>query len=130
MVAALASFLFGFGSSGGPRFDAAPLPSSFGSAPPTLSGAAELGEKIRSSLPLMHNSNPFQQYYRRAREFREGHSVKWNEGLLSDSLEATKMAFGFVFKNTVAELPLKKVVEPPVKKGLLRMGFLNPYRSA
>lgn len=56
--------------------------------------------------------------------------MKWNEGLLSDSLEASKTAIGFVFKNTVAELPLKKVVEPPVKKGLLRMGFLNPCRSA
>jgi hypothetical protein len=124
------SSLFGSGSSGGLGFDAAPLPSSFGFAPTPLSGVADLGEKIRSSLPLLYNSKPFQHYYRRARELREGHSVKWNEGLLSDSLEATKMAFGFVFKNTVAELPLKKVVEPPVKKGLLRMGFLNPYRSA
>jgi hypothetical protein len=25
---------------------------------------------------------------------------------------------------------LKKVVEPPVKKGLLRKGFLNPHQSA
>jgi len=78
--------------------DPAPLPSSFGSAPPTLSGAVELGEKIRSSLPLMHNSNHFQQYYWRARELRRGHSVKWNDGLLSDSLEASKMVANFVMR--------------------------------
>jgi len=99
---------------GGPGFVADPSPSSFGSAPPTLSGAAELGEKIRSSLPLMHNSNPFQQYYRRAREFREGHSMKWNDRLLSDSLEASKTVASFVIKNTVAELPLMKVVVLPI----------------
>lgn len=33
-------------------------------------------------------------------EIREGHSVKWNDGFLLDSLEASKMA---------AVLPLKKV---------------------
>jgi len=77
------------GSSGGPRFDTAPLPSSFGSAP-TLSRAADLGEKIHS-------------YYWRAMELREGHSVKWNEGLLSDSLKASKTAASFVIKKTVAK---------------------------
>jgi hypothetical protein len=62
--------------------------------PPPLSGAAELGEKIRSSLPVLFNSKPFRHYYRRARELRAGHSVKWNDRLLSDSLEASKMADG------------------------------------
>jgi hypothetical protein len=42
--------------------------------------------------------------------------VKWNDGFLSDSLEASK---------TAAELPLKKVAEPLVKKYFLRKGFLN-----
>jgi hypothetical protein len=87
-------------------------------APPPLSRACELGEKIRSSLPFLQNSKPFQQYYRRARELREGHSVKWNDELLSDSLEASKMTVSFVNKDTVAK--------PLVKKGLLRKGFLNP----
>jgi hypothetical protein len=62
--------------------------------PPPISGAAELGEKIRSSLPVLFNSKPFRHYYWRARELRAGHSVKWNDRLLSDSLEASKMAVG------------------------------------
>jgi hypothetical protein len=77
--------------------------------------------KIRSSPPLLLNSKPFRHYYRRARELREGHSMKWNDGFLSNSLEASK---------TAAELPLKKVAEPPVKKDFLRKGFLNSRQSA
>jgi hypothetical protein len=56
--------------------------------------------------------------------------VKWNDGLLLDSLEASKMVASFVIKTTVAELPLMKVAEPPVKKGLFRKGFLNPRQGA
>jgi hypothetical protein len=45
------------------------------SSVPSLSGAFELGKKIRSSpSPLLH-SRPFQRYFRRARELRAGHSV-------------------------------------------------------
>jgi hypothetical protein len=47
---------------------------------PSLSGAAELGEKIRSSLPSLQSTKSFQSYYRKARDLKEGHSVKWNEG--------------------------------------------------
>jgi hypothetical protein len=47
--------------------------------------------------------------------------VKWNDGFLSDSLEALK---------TAAVLLLKKVAEPPVKKYFLRKGFLNSRQSA
>jgi hypothetical protein len=43
---------------------------------PSLSGAAELGEKIRSSLPAIQSSKPLQSYYRKARDLKEGHSVK------------------------------------------------------
>lgn len=91
-------------------------------AAPPLSGASKLGEKIRSSPPLLLNSKPFRHYYQRARELREGHSVKWNNGFLLDSLEALK---------TAAELPLKKkVAKPPMKKDTLRKGFLNSRQSA
>jgi hypothetical protein len=68
---------------------------------------------------LLHISKPFEQYYWRARKLREGHSVKWNDGLLSDSQEPLKMTVGFVNKDTVAE--------PPMKKGMFRKGFLNPH---
>jgi hypothetical protein len=52
--------------------------------------------------------------------------VKWNDGLLSDSLEASKLFAGLVLnKVTGAELPMKKKTEPPVKYGLFRKGFLN-----
>jgi hypothetical protein len=88
---------------------------------PPLSGASKLGEKIRSSPPLLLNSKPFQHYYRRARELRESHSMNWNDGFRSDSLEALK---------TAVELPLKKVAEPPVKKYFLRKRFLNSRQSA
>jgi hypothetical protein len=57
---------------------------------------------------------------------REGQSVKWNEELFSDSLEAAKMTVGCsVNKVTAAKRPVKKATEPPVKKGL-RKRFLNP----
>ncbi len=57
---------------------------------------------------------------------REGQSVKWNEELISDSLEAVKMTVSCsVKKITAAEPPVKKVAEPPGKQGL-RKGFLNP----
>jgi len=96
-----------------------------GFAPLSLDGAVGLGEKLRSSLPVVV-SKPFQCYYRRAKEPREGHSVKWNDELFSDSPEAMKMSTGCTVKKvTVAELPVKKVTEPPVKQGLRRR-FLNP----
>jgi hypothetical protein len=77
--------------------------------PPPLSGAPELGEKIRSSLLMLFNSKPF--WYRRAREIRAGHSVKWNDRLLSDSLEASKMAAG-AFEGAVLSLLLLAESEP------------------
>jgi hypothetical protein len=49
-------------------------------APSSLDGAAGLGEKLRSSLPVVV-SKPFQCYYRRAKELREGHSMIWNDEL-------------------------------------------------
>jgi len=59
---------------------------------------------------------PFQHYYRRARELSVGHFVKWNDGLLSDSLEASKLFAGLVLnKVTGTESPVKKKTEPPVK---------------
>jgi hypothetical protein len=96
-----------------------------GFAPSSLAGAARLGEKLRASLPVVV-SKPFQCHYRRAKELREWHSVKWNDELFSDSLEAMKMSAGCAVKKfTVAEPLVKKVTEPPVKQGL-RRGFLNP----
>jgi hypothetical protein len=84
-----------------------------------------LGEKLRSSLPVVV-SKPFQCYYRRAKELREGHSMIWNDELFSNSLEAMKMFAGCAVKKvTVVELLEKKATEPPVKQGLKR-GFLNP----
>jgi hypothetical protein len=82
--------------------------------------------KIRSSPPLLH-IKPFQHYIRRARELRVGHSVKWNDGLLSDSMEASKLSASLaVNKVLTAEPPAIKVVKSPVKQGMLRKGFLNP----
>lgn len=53
--------------------------------------------------------------------------MKWNDGLLSDSLEASKMTIGFaVNKVMVAEPLAKKVAKLLVKQSLLRKGFLNP----
>jgi hypothetical protein len=82
-------------------------------APPSLSGAAVLGEKIRSPLPAVVYK-PFQCYYRRAKKLREGQSVKWNDVLLFDSLEAAKMSVGYADKRvTVAEPLAEKVAKPP-----------------
>jgi len=74
---------------------------------PSLSRAAKLGEKIHSSLPTLQSTKPFQRYYRKARDLREGHSVKWNEGLLADSLAASKTPIYFAKKEVVA-MPLVK----------------------
>jgi len=75
---------------------------------------------------LLH-FKPFQHYIRRAREFRVGHSVKWNDRLLSDSLEASKLSASLVVdKVLMVEPPAIKVVKSPVKQGMLRKGFLNP----
>jgi hypothetical protein len=81
-----------------------------------------LGEKIRCSLPVLQPSKPFQRYYRKARELRVGHSVKWNDVLLADSLVALKTP---VCKGTVAA-PLGKKYAGSAKKSSLRKGFLNP----
>jgi hypothetical protein len=103
------------------------------SDPPSLAGAAFLGEKLYSPLPVVV-SKPFQYYYRRAKKLREWHNVKWNDVLLSDSPEAVKMSIGYVDKRvTGAEPPAEKAAKPPamkksvtpVKNGLFRKGFLN-----
>jgi hypothetical protein len=104
-------------------------------APPSLARAANLGEKLRSPL-LVVVSKPFQCYYRRAKKLREGHSVKWNDGLLSNSLEAVKMSIGYVDKRVTGAEPLaEKAAKPPAMKksvtpvhqGLFRKGFLNLF---
>jgi hypothetical protein len=84
---------------------------------------AELGEKICSSLPAIQSTKPFQSYYRKARDLREGHSMKWNEGLLANSLATSK---------TPICSTKKKVAESvgSVKKGFLRKEFLNPHPAA
>jgi hypothetical protein len=46
------------------------------SAPPSLTGSAVFGEKLRSPLPVVV-SKPFQCYYRRAKKLREGQYVYW-----------------------------------------------------
>jgi len=92
--------------------------------PPSI-GATKLGEKLRSSFPVVSKS--FQSYIKKARILREGVSLKWNDVLLSDSLKASKLVADLaVNKVAVAEPPTKKVVESPVKTGILRKGFLNP----
>jgi hypothetical protein len=102
-------------------------------APPSLVGAAVLGEKLCCPLPVVV-SKPFQCYYRREKKLREGQSVKWNNVLLSDSLEAMKMSVGYSDKRvTSAEPPAEKAAKPlvmkksetPVNQGLFRKGFLN-----
>jgi hypothetical protein len=79
-------------------------------------------------------SKSFQCYYRRAKKLREGQSLKWNEVLLSYSLEAAKMFVCYADKMvTVAEQLVEKVAKPPtlkktetpVNQGLFRKGFLN-----
>jgi hypothetical protein len=43
--------------------------------------------------------------------------VKWNDVLLSDSLEAVKMSVGYVDKRvTCAEPPAEKAAKPPAMK--------------
>jgi hypothetical protein len=95
------------------------------SSVPSLSGAFELGKKIRSSpSPLLH-SRPFQRYFRRAKELRVGHSVLWSDGFLSDYLEALKLSVEPVlFKDTGAEFHAKKKTEFLAKKVLFRKGYL------
>jgi hypothetical protein len=102
-------------------------------APPSLGGAAVLGEKLHSPLPVVI-SKPFQCYYRRAKKLREGQSVKWNDVLLSDFLEAVKMSVGYADKRVTgveppaekaAKPPAMKKLETPVNQGLFRKGFLN-----
>jgi hypothetical protein len=66
-------------------------------APSFLDGMVGLGEKLLSSLPMVV-SKPFQCYYRRAKELREGHSMIWNDELFSDSLKAVKMSADCAFK--------------------------------
>lgn len=80
-----------------------------------------MGEKLRS-LPILQPSKPFQRYYRKARELRVGHSVKWNEVLLADSLVASTTSG---WKGSVTEPPVKKSTGSE-KKSFLRKGFLNP----
>jgi hypothetical protein len=91
----------------------------------SLSGASELGKKLRSSPPLLQ-SRSFKQYYRRAREIKVRQTVVWNDGLLSDSLIASKLsAEPVLFKETVGEFHAKKKAQTPAKQGLFRKGFLN-----
>jgi hypothetical protein len=81
-------------------------------APPSPSRIAELGVKLCSSQPMLQVSKPFQSYYRRAKELKEGHSVKWNDVLLEDSLVASKMFVGFDKKDSGAKPPEKKAAKP------------------
>jgi hypothetical protein len=148
MVAQTASAipLVGSGLFGGHGLDAAIVPCCSGFVPPPLTGAAEMGDRIRSSLPVLQPFKPFQRYYRKARDLREG-QVKWNDGLLADSMEALKKTGGFCNKASVVEPyskedsaapPLKssedttsneKKVVSNGKKGFLRKGFLNQRSS-
>jgi hypothetical protein len=82
--------------------DAATVPCSSGFVPPPLIGAAKMGEKIHSSLPVLQPSKPFQHYYRKARDLGEG-QVKWNDGLLADSMEASKKSSGLCIKASIEE---------------------------
>jgi len=93
---------------------------------PSPTGASELVKKIRSSPSPLLQSCHFQHYYRRTRELKVGHSVVWNDGFLSDSLEASKLSAGpALFKDTGGESHAKKKTETPTKQGLFRRGFLN-----
>jgi hypothetical protein len=87
-----------------------------------------LGEKIHSSLPVLQISKPFQRYYWKARELKEGHSVYWIEVFLADSLVASKTPIYITNKEIVAA-PLAKISAGSVKKGFLRKGFLNPRQA-
>jgi hypothetical protein len=90
---------------------------------------AELGEKIRSSLPALQSTKPFQRYYLKARDLRAGHSVKWNEGLLADSMATSKTPICSATRE-VATVPPVKNSAGSAKKGFLRKGFLNPRPAA
>jgi hypothetical protein len=89
---------------------------------------AELGEKLRSSLPVLQCSKPIKRYYRKDRELREGHSVQWNEVLLVDSLAALRTPVCSKTKEAITAPPLKSSagMASNEKKGFLRKGFLNP----
>jgi hypothetical protein len=92
----------------------------------SLSGASELGKKLRSSPSPLLQSRPFKQYYRKAREIRVGQTMVWNDGLLSDSLVASKLSAEPVFfKEMGGEFHAKKKTQTPAKQGLFRNGFLN-----
>lgn len=141
-----ASNLFGFPPSPAPDLGFPAVTASFKFTPlgklqipkslsvtPSIAAADILGEKLRSPLPVVV-SKPSQCYYRRAKKLREKHSVKWNDELLSDSLEAVKMSVGYVDKRvTGAEPPAEKAAKPcatkksvtQVNQGLFRKGFLN-----
>jgi proteasome lid subunit RPN8/RPN11 len=55
--------------------------------------------------------------------------VKWNEGLLADSLAASKAPICFAKKEVVAMPPVKNSVDS-AKNGFLRKRFLNPHPAA
>jgi hypothetical protein len=52
---------------------------------------------------MLQLSKPFQSFYKRAKELGEGHSVKWNDVLLADSLVVSKTFVGFVKKKGVSQ---------------------------
>jgi hypothetical protein len=68
-------------------------------------------------------------YYRKARDLKGGHSVKWNERLLADSLAASKTPICYAIKEVAAVPPVKNPTGF-AKKGFLRKGFLNPRPAA
>jgi hypothetical protein len=86
-----------------------------------------LGGKLHYSLPVLQISKPFQKYYRKARELREGHSVRWNEVLLADSRATSRTSVCIKTKEAVATPPVKTFagLAGSAKKGFLRKGFLN-----
>jgi hypothetical protein len=88
--------LVGSGFLGGHGLDAATVPCSSGFIP-TLTGAAEIGENIRSSPLVLQPSKPFQRYYQKARDLREG-QVKWNDRLLANCMEGLKKFGGLCNK--------------------------------
>lgn len=52
--------------------------------------------------------------------------MSWNDGLLSDSLEASKLSpEPVLFKETGGVLHAKKKTQTPAKQSLFRKGFLN-----
>jgi hypothetical protein len=82
----------------------------------------------------IYSQKSFQSYYWKARDLKEGHSVKWNEGLFADSLAASKTSICSAKMEVAAVPPLKNSVGS-AKKGFLRKGVPqpspgcnNPYR--